>query len=95
MPNLTVIAIITAKDDCKEEVLEGLTGLIAPTLREKGCINYDLHIDNENPRVFAFHETWESEGDLNNHLESGHIKSFQKSSEGKIEAVQMHRMTKC
>ena len=95
MSKLTVVAIITARKGFEEEVKQGLIGLIEPTLKENGCINYDLHVDNDNPAVFAFHENWESEEDLDRHLESDHIKHFQKTAEDFVENVQMHRMTPC
>jgi len=90
---LVVIAIITAKEGYQENINNGLAELIEPTLKEAGCINYDLHTDNENPLIFAFHETWESEDHLDRHLESDHIKAFQSTSTDWIESVQMHRMT--
>ena len=95
MSKLTVIAIITAKPGCEDKVKAGLQGLVAPTLEEQGCLNYDLHVDNENPAIFAFHENWESEADLDRHLESEHIEAFQKQGEAIIENVQMHRLTSC
>lgn len=95
MAKLVVIAIITAKEGSESAVREGLRGLVEPTLREKGCLNYDLHVDNENPAVFAFHETWESEEDLERHLASDHIKAFQEAGEAIIENVEMHRLTMC
>ena len=93
MPKIIVIAIITAQEGSESAVEKGLAGLVEPTLREKGCLSYDLHIDNEDPTIFAFHETWESEADLDRHLESDHIKAFQKAGEEIIEDVQMHRLT--
>lgn len=95
MSKLTVIAIITAKPGCEDQVRQGLLGLVGPTLKERGCLNYDLHVDNDDPAVFAFHENWESEADLDRHLESDHIKAFQKAGEEIIENVQMHRLTAC
>jgi len=74
MSILTCIAKLTAKEQHKETVLLELTKLIVPSRREEGCINYDLHIDNNNNSVFMFHENWASELDLDKHLETNHIK---------------------
>jgi len=74
MNKLTCIAKIEAQAEHKKTVLAELTKLIHPTQKEKGCINYDLHVDNSNDAMFMFHETWGSEEDLNAHSQSSHIK---------------------
>ncbi len=57
---LTVVARIEAKPDKIALVKAELMKLIEPTLEEAGCVQYDLHQDNENPAVFLFYENWES-----------------------------------
>lgn len=76
MTLLTVVAHITAKDDKIEFVKEQLNSVIAPTLAEKGCVQYDLHQDNNNPAHFVFYENWESRELLMAHLGSDHIKQM-------------------
>jgi len=94
MKTLTCIAKITAQDQHKAIVLEQLSKIIAPTLREKGCINYDLHIDNENDAVFFFHENWQSGQDLDAHLESAHIKACFGVIGEMLDSVEISRMSK-
>lgn len=94
MTILTCIAKITAKEQHKETVLLELTKLIAPTRQEKGCINYDLHIDNNNSAVFMFHENWLSEQDLDAHLESNHIKQCFSIIGDMVESIELLRLTK-
>ena len=48
MTQLTIVADIVAKQDKIELVKSELLKLIEPTLAEEGCINYDLHQDNNN-----------------------------------------------
>jgi quinol monooxygenase YgiN len=43
---LTIVATIEAKPDKIDLVKAGLKKLIAPTLKEAGCIQYDLHQGN-------------------------------------------------
>ena len=45
---LTITASILAKTEKREFVKQALLKLIPPTLQEEGCLNYDLHQDNEN-----------------------------------------------
>jgi quinol monooxygenase YgiN len=49
---------------------------VAPTLKERGCINYDLHDSPDQPGVLVFLENWESKADLDAHLASPHIDAF-------------------
>ena len=53
---LTIVARIEANVDKVKFVKAELLKLVAPTLEEAGCIQYDLHQDNENPGVFVFYE---------------------------------------
>lgn len=93
MNKLTCIAKLEAKEGHEDQVRLELTKLLAPTRKEKGCINYDMHVDNEAPNVFMFHETWESEADLDNHLNSDHIKACFGSIEGLLASVDVRRLT--
>ncbi len=73
---LTVIAIFQARPGKEEELRTALIKLIAPTLREHGCFNYDLHEAKNEAGKFLFYENWESKEDLNLHLGSVHVKEL-------------------
>ena len=62
MANLTIVANINANADQVDLVKAELLKLIDITHAEDGCINYDLHQDNDNPAHFLFYENWESRG---------------------------------
>lgn len=53
MAKLTIVANIIAKADQVELVKAELLKLIDVTRAEEGCINYDLHQDNENPKTIS------------------------------------------
>ena len=75
---VTVIAYHRAKPG-KEQALRGvLLSLCVPTRKEKGCLNYDLHVSPEDPAVLVFHENWVSKADLDAHLQSPHIDAFRR-----------------
>jgi len=57
MSRLTIVAHIHANPDQVELVKAEPEKLIPITRAEPGCIQYDLHQDNENPAHFLFHET--------------------------------------
>ena len=68
MKKLTIVANIIAKKGQVELVKSELIKLIEPTRLEEGCIDYELHQDNENPAHFVFLENWTSRELLQKHL---------------------------
>ena len=71
---ITVVATFQAKPGKAEELKRALIGLVAPTRKEAGCVNYDLHISPEDPGKFLFHENWTTKAALDAHLQNDHIK---------------------
>jgi quinol monooxygenase YgiN len=76
MTQVTVTARLRAKPGEERRVAGELERLLAPTRREKGCINYDMHRSADDPTLFLFYENWESRADLDRHLESSHIREW-------------------
>ena len=73
MKTVTVVATVEARPGKEAELKQTLLGLLGPTRREAGCINYDLHQSPEHPAKFLFHENWTSRELLDAHLKSPHI----------------------
>ena len=48
--------------------------MIEATRKEKGCIEYRLHVKDDEPGFYVFVEEWETMEDLNNHFEAEHFK---------------------
>ena len=76
MANLTIVANIHAKADKIDLVKSELLKLIPITRAEKGCINYDLHQDNENPAHFTFYENWESRALWQDHMNAPYLAAY-------------------
>jgi quinol monooxygenase YgiN len=76
MKTITVVATFQARPGKETELRKALIGLVAPTRKEAGCINYDLHVRPEDPAKFLFHENWTSQAHLDAHLQSAHIKAL-------------------
>ena len=89
MNQLTVIAKIKAQSGSETVLYQQLLQLIAPTLSEKGCLNYDLHRSVEDKTLFLFYENWASKSVWEQHMQSQHTKAFQKSTEGMIETWEL------
>jgi len=94
MSQLTVVAKVIARKDSVERVRPELLKLIAPTRQESGCIEYNLHQDNEDPALFIFCETWESPAALEKHMRSDHFKAYINAVDGLIEEKAVHKMTR-
>ncbi len=94
MAKVVVIARIQAKAGKGDELLPLLKAQIAPTHQEKGCINYDLHRDRTDGDLFYFHETWESNEDLENHIASPHIQGSREKRAPLMESASVHKMDK-
>ena len=90
---LTIVARILAKDVKRNLLKSELLKLIATTRAEKGCINYDLHQDNENPNLFLFHENWESRELWQQHMNNAHLADYMKATDGAIEDFTLNEMT--
>ncbi|MCL1056786.1 antibiotic biosynthesis monooxygenase [Shewanella gelidimarina] len=93
MTKLTIVANIIAKTDSIELVKAELIKLIEITRAEAGCINYDLHQDNENPAHFVFYENWQSREHLQTHLANSHLADYIAATEGCIELFSLNEMT--
>lgn len=76
MSEVVVIAQIKAKPGKEEALEKALRAAIDPTHLESGCIRYALHRSLEKPEVYYFLERWRSKGDLDQHLERGHVKTL-------------------
>ena len=70
---VTVVATFQAKPGREAALKAALIGLVAPTQKEAGCLNYDLHVSPEDPAKFLFHENWTSRAHLDAHLQNTHI----------------------
>lgn len=92
---LTIVARIEAKTDQIELVKSELIKLIAPTRQEPGCIQYDLHQDNDNPAVFIFFENWESHTLWQAHMNNEHLKAYVAATEGAVVDFTVNEMTHC
>ena len=78
---ITVIACVRAKEGKEVAVKMALKKLLAPTRREAGCLNYDLHESPDDSGLFLFHENWSSREELAAHLETPHVRELRARTE--------------
>ncbi|WP_299261244.1 putative quinol monooxygenase [uncultured Aquimarina sp.] len=89
---LTIVAKILAKEEKRDLVKSELLKLIDLTRAEKGCINYDLHQDNENANLFLFYENWESKELWQEHMNNSHLAAYMKATDGAVEEFVLNEM---
>jgi len=93
MTKLTIVANIVTKNDNIELVKAELLKLIDITRAEEGCVNYDLHQDNENPAHFTFYENWVSRELWQSHMANTHLAEYMTATEGAVESFILNEMT--
>ncbi len=91
---IVVMAMIQAKESEKELVKEALCWLVEPTRKEKGCLIYTFYQNKENKALFYSYEIWENQSAIDKHLESGHIKAYEKATENLVEVFEIKEFTK-
>lgn len=93
MSKLTIVAQIKANPDAIDLVQSELLKLIDITRSEAGCINYDLHQDNDNPAHFLFYENWQSRDLWQTHMSAPHLAAYMEATYGAVEEFTLHEMS--
>jgi len=76
MARLTVVAIMRARAGKEQELEDFLTALVGHTRREAGCLNYDLHRQQDDPSVYVMYENWVDRAALDMHLQMPYMREF-------------------
>ncbi|MCH9674481.1 MAG: antibiotic biosynthesis monooxygenase [Gammaproteobacteria bacterium] len=93
MTKLTIVANIKANADKIDLVRAELEKLVDITRSENGCMQYDLHQDNDNPAHFMFYENWQSRELWQAHMNAQHLKNYMTATEGSVEEFTLNEMT--
>jgi quinol monooxygenase YgiN len=91
--SLTILAQITAADGKADLVRAELEKLISITRAEEGCLQYDLHVDNENPGFFVFYENWVSRDLWQTHMSAPHLAAYMKATDGAVDSFVLNEMS--
>jgi quinol monooxygenase YgiN len=78
---LKVVAKIVAKPEKAKETESLMKSLIPITLKEEGCISYEVFQEEAKDNTYLFIETWESKEALEQHLSNDHMTHFVKAGE--------------
>ena len=91
---LTIVAHITAEAGKEDLVRNELKKLVGPTLQEAGCLQYDLHENNDQPGSFMFYENWTERELWQDHMNAPHLAAYSQAVEGAIASFELFEMTK-
>jgi quinol monooxygenase YgiN len=89
---ITIIAkfkILSNHEIVKKELLN----LVDPTRIEKGCVDYIFYQDNEDPNVLMLYENWETNEDLEAHMNTDRFKGTFAKIDGMYE-LEVSKLTK-
>jgi quinol monooxygenase YgiN len=90
---LIIIAITTAVAGQEQLLRSAQERLVAETVKEPGCLRYELSQSLDDPRVLIFTERWASERAWRAHMEGTAIKRFHSSGASRlIEDFSLFRM---
>ncbi|HNR03246.1 MAG TPA: putative quinol monooxygenase [Bacillota bacterium] len=71
---IKVVAKSFAKPDKLDKILKLSAEMVEKTVKEEGCIKYELFQDIKAPEVLVIVEEWESEEALSRHMASEHFR---------------------
>jgi len=94
MPDrITIITRILGRADKIDFLKHEFLKLIEMTRSESGCVQYELHQDNQNPALFLFFQKWLSRDHWQAHINNKHLKQCLENTNGAIEEITMNEMT--
>jgi quinol monooxygenase YgiN len=68
-----VVATLHIKEGTRDTFIAGARDMIAATVKEDGCLFYDLHQSVTEPNRFVFVERWTSREALGEHFKVPHM----------------------
>ena len=70
---VTLIVLMRARTGHEPFLEAELRALVAPTRKEDGCLQYDLHRASDGTGAFLMHEVWESREHHTAHTKTDHF----------------------
>ena len=89
---ITLFVKIVAKGEKTDLVKTELLKLRNSTRTEDGCINIDLHQNNQNENIFWIYENWESRELMQIHRQSAHLAEYIKATNGAVQEFLVNEM---
>lgn len=96
-PTLVLVADFTARPDSVAELTRRLQELAVASNAEAGCLSYDLHVHDDDPRRLTFLEEWVDDDAHAAHDRTPHVAAFRAVVpdlvDGEVRLRRMRRVT--
>lgn len=89
MNELKIIAVVSLKEEYKEEVIKAIHNVVDATRKEEGNISYELHENINNPLEVTILEVWKSQEAIDFHNATTHFNDFVKAIDGKVNGLKI------
>ncbi|MCT4672651.1 MAG: antibiotic biosynthesis monooxygenase [Prolixibacteraceae bacterium] len=92
MKNIVLLATIKVEKGRDDLMQEFLRQLVYDSRKEKGCVQYDLHKDLDDPCCFLVYEIWKSQVSLDIHIDSTHFREFKDKTEDIMVSLEIKKL---
>lgn len=89
MNELKIIAVVSLKQEYKDEVIKAIHKVVDATRNEEGNISYELCENINKPLEVTILEVWKSQEAIDFHNASPHFNDFVKAIEGKVDGLKI------
>jgi len=76
MSQRTIIGRLGARPGQEAALRQALLEVVAASRAEPGCLNYDLHVAEDDPALFVLYENWASQTALDAHFALPHSRAL-------------------
>ena len=84
---MIVLAIgLKLKAEGRDDFISAAQKMVVESNKEDGCVLYEFATDISDPNVIRIGEIWKTPEALQEHSASEHMATFQKATQGKVEA---------
>jgi len=94
MTILSLVAQVKARPGKEAELGQVLRDLVQPTRAEEGCLNYDLHVANDDPGFFVLYENWQTVPLWEQHMGAPHLEAFKGRTDELVADWKLLQLTK-
>lgn len=92
MSSIAIVATLTAKSGKEKEAENVLLEVLKHSRNEEGCIHYNLHQSQEDPKSFTLYELWNDQKAIESHMESPHYQTYRANIEPLVDSRVVQRL---
>jgi len=85
-----LIAYLNVDEKHRDEFFSALQTLVENSRSDEGCLQYDLHEDENQLGAFMIFEIWQSKSHWQQHDAADHLKVFKKKVAGFDPKIRVH-----